>query len=142
MEVHSSFNFIHCQARTVNKITLSSLPLLGALTLACAEGLEPVPFQGVGGTVEYRGQLPTSTEWVRVGAFQELPQTIFELLDFSVARKQYRLRGKRAFLRGIFWQSFGLAALVNLCLVIPVLGWAAYPCGVAGATLLYCDSRK
>ncbi len=64
-------------------ITLSTLPLLGALTLACAEGLEPLPFQGVGGTVEYRGELPASTEWVRVGAFQELPQTIFEFLDFS-----------------------------------------------------------
>jgi hypothetical protein len=62
---------------------LSSLPLLGALTLACAEGLEPVPFQGVGGTIEYRGELPASTEWVRVGAFQELPQSIFEFLDFS-----------------------------------------------------------
>jgi hypothetical protein len=62
---------------------LSSLPLLGALTLACAEGLEPVPFQGVGGTVEYRGELPASTEWVRVAAFQDLPQSIFEFLDFS-----------------------------------------------------------
>lgn len=42
-----------------------------------------MPFQGVGGTVEYRGEPPASTEWVRVGAFRQTPESIIEFLDFS-----------------------------------------------------------
>jgi hypothetical protein len=57
--------------------------LLGALLLACADGLEPVPFQGISGGIVYRGEQPDSTEWVRLGVFQEVPTTVLDFLAFS-----------------------------------------------------------
>ncbi|UCF19305.1 MAG: hypothetical protein JSU87_15465 [Gemmatimonadota bacterium] len=60
-----------------------SLPLTLALLLgACEEGLEPVPFQGISGTVRLIGQPPDSTEWVRLVIYRELPQTDLDLLGF------------------------------------------------------------
>jgi len=59
------------------------LPLLGAFALACVDGLQPVPFQGIAGGVVYRGTVPDSTEWVRLGAFEQVPQTVIQFLTFS-----------------------------------------------------------
>jgi hypothetical protein len=59
------------------------LPPLGALLLACADGLQPVPFQGIAGGVLYRGTVPDSTEWVRLGVFEQEPETVIEFLTFS-----------------------------------------------------------
>ena len=57
--------------------------LLVALLLACADGLQPVPFQGIAGGVLYRGTQPDSTEWVRLGVFSHVPVTIVDFLTFS-----------------------------------------------------------
>lgn len=54
-----------------------------AIVLACANGLEPVPFQGISGSISYRGTEPDSTEWIRLGAFREVPATIVDFLSFS-----------------------------------------------------------
>ncbi len=59
------------------------LPPLGALLLACVDGLQPVPFQGIAGGVVYRGAVPDSTEWIRVGVFEQVPETLLEFLSFS-----------------------------------------------------------
>lgn len=59
------------------------LALLGAVLLACTDGLEPVPFQGIEGGVLYRGTQPDSTEWVRLGVFSDVPVTIVDFLTFS-----------------------------------------------------------
>ncbi len=59
------------------------LPLLGAFALACVDGLQPVPFQGIAGGVDYRGRVPDSTEWVRLGVFEQVPETVIDFLTFS-----------------------------------------------------------
>lgn len=59
------------------------LPLLGAFALACVDGLQPVPFQGIAGGVDYRGTVPDSTEWVRLGVFEQVPETVIDFLTFS-----------------------------------------------------------
>lgn len=58
-------------------------PLIAGLLLACSDGLQPVPFQGISGGVAYRGTQPDSTEWVRLGVFREVPVTIVDFLTFS-----------------------------------------------------------
>lgn len=57
---------------------------LGALpaVLACQEGLEPVPFQGVSGTVRFLGQPPDSTEWVRLAVYRAIPSSTAGLIGF------------------------------------------------------------
>lgn len=57
-------------------------PLLGLL-VACSDGLQPVPFQGIAGGVVYRGTAPDSTEWVRLGVFEQVPASVIEFLTFS-----------------------------------------------------------
>ena len=52
------------------------------LLLACADGLEPVPFQGVSGTVRFLGNRPDSTEWVRLAVYRELPASTAGLIGF------------------------------------------------------------
>jgi hypothetical protein len=59
------------------------LPPLAVLVLACVDGLQPVPFQGIAGGVVYRGTAPDSTEWVRLGVFEQVPETVIEFLTFS-----------------------------------------------------------
>jgi hypothetical protein len=55
-----------------------------ALCAACAHALDPVPFQGVGGTVVYLSEPEgASTDWVRVLAYRDLPQSELELLGFE-----------------------------------------------------------
>ncbi len=65
------------------KTTLHIFALLLPLLCGCESGIEPVPFQGVSGTVEFQGQVPDSTEWVRLGAFRQKPTTAIELLSFE-----------------------------------------------------------
>ncbi|UCC84350.1 MAG: hypothetical protein JSW46_05310 [Gemmatimonadota bacterium] len=60
-----------------------SAALAAALAGGCADGLEPVPFQGVSGRVAYQSEPPAgTTDWVRLAVYVELPQTEFDLLDF------------------------------------------------------------
>jgi hypothetical protein len=60
-----------------------SAALAAALAGGCADGLEPVPFQGVSGRVAYQSEPPAATtDWVRLAVYFELPQTEFDLLDF------------------------------------------------------------
>ncbi|MGD8867918.1 MAG: hypothetical protein PVI01_09810 [Gemmatimonadales bacterium] len=59
------------------------LALLAALLLACTDGLQPVPFQGIAGGILYRGTPPDSTEWVRLGVFSQVPVTTVDFLAFS-----------------------------------------------------------
>jgi len=61
---------------------ISSLVSL-ALLAACADGLEPVPFQGVSGIITYWTEPDSaSTDWIRLAAYPELPQTELDLLGF------------------------------------------------------------
>jgi len=59
------------------------LPPLAALLLACVDGLQPVPFPGIAGGIVYRGTAPDSTEWIRLGVFEQVPETVIEFLTFS-----------------------------------------------------------
>lgn len=65
------------------RIIRLSPALLATLMLACTDGLEPVPFQGISGEIVYRGEQPNATEWVRLGVFQEVPTTVLDFLNFS-----------------------------------------------------------
>ena len=67
----------------MKKVTILLVPAFALALSACDEGLEPVPFQGVSGGVTYSGSPPGSTEWVRVAAFVDLPQTEIDLLNFA-----------------------------------------------------------
>ena len=67
----------------MKKVTLLLVPALLLSLSACDEGLQPVPFQGVSGGVTYSGTVPDSTDWVRVAAFVELPQSEIDLLNFA-----------------------------------------------------------
>lgn len=58
------------------------LPLGLAMLLGCSEGLQPVPFQGISGRVEYIGEPPDSTDWVRLAVYEGRPATVLDLLDF------------------------------------------------------------
>ncbi len=53
-----------------------------ALLLACSDGLEPVPFQGVSGTVTFLGAAPDSTDWVRLAVYREVPGSTLDLFGF------------------------------------------------------------
>ncbi|NIR44616.1 MAG: hypothetical protein GWN99_09955 [Gemmatimonadetes bacterium] len=57
--------------------------LVGLVGLACSDGLEPVPFQGISGTVSFVGEVPDSTDWVRLVAYRDLPQQPLDLLGFA-----------------------------------------------------------
>jgi len=64
-----------------------------AAVLACDGGLEPVPqpttcpsgFQGVCGTVTFRGAIPESTDVVYVVAYAHFPQSQSDLFTFTPA---------------------------------------------------------
>ncbi len=83
----------------MRKPTFSALlALSGALTAAlaggCADGLEPVPFQGVSGQVAYLSAPPgLTTDWVRLAVYVELPQTEWDLLDFVTFSDTLRSAG-------------------------------------------------
>jgi len=74
----------------VKKVTFLIIPALAILS-ACDEGLQPVPFQGVSGRVAFLGEVPDSTDWVRVAAFVDLPQTEIDLLGFSAISNELLL---------------------------------------------------
>jgi len=67
----------------VKKVTILLATALALGPSACDEGLAPVPFQGISGAVTYSGSVPDSTDWVRVAAFDDLPQTEIDLLNFA-----------------------------------------------------------
>lgn len=69
------------------------IALLPSLISACEAGLEPVPFQGISGDVAFVGELPDSTDWVRVAAFVDLPRTEIELLNFAAISNELILLG-------------------------------------------------
>ena len=54
-----------------------------ALLLACSDGIEPVPFQGISGQVTFLGEVPDSTEWVRLVIYRTLPEDSLQLLNFA-----------------------------------------------------------
>ncbi|HSG81375.1 MAG TPA: hypothetical protein VLC48_03920 [Gemmatimonadota bacterium] len=67
----------------MKKHLFQPLPALGlALCLACSDGIEPVPFQGISGQVTFLGEVPDSTEWVRLVIYRTLPRDSLQLLSF------------------------------------------------------------
>jgi len=64
--------------------------LLGALALACHDGLQPVPdptaclasFVGICGTVQFQGAIPDSTDYVLLVAYENFPQRREDLFTF------------------------------------------------------------
>jgi hypothetical protein len=115
----------------VTNTTSWALPALClALLAACADGLEPVPFQGVSGSVAFSGALPDSTEWVRVGAYRDLPETDLDLLGFAGISEPLALaRDSAGYVVGlesgvfewipVVWKQEGVALPNGL----RVLGW-------------------
>ncbi len=75
----------HCQA-TENDVKKHLFRLLmftaTAAALACSDGLEPVPFQGISGQVTFLGEIPDSTDWVRLVIYRTLPEDSLDLLNF------------------------------------------------------------
>lgn len=71
------------KSRFVAKHTFCSALAFGLLLAACTDGLQPVPFQGASGTVAFVGQVPDSTDWVRLAAYPELPDSVLDILDFA-----------------------------------------------------------
>ena len=62
--------------------------LTASVSLACDDGLKPVAlcpphFQGICGTVTFRGALPESTDVVFVVAYAAFPQTLNDLSNFQ-----------------------------------------------------------
>ncbi len=49
----------------------------------CQGGLDPVRFQGISGTVAFRGTPPDSTDWVRLVVYREMPRSIDDLFNFA-----------------------------------------------------------
>jgi len=73
-----------CQERirvrnVASRLLLALAPLL---LLGCTDGLEPVTFQGVSGTVRFSGNPPDSTEWVRLAVYRDLPASTAGLIGF------------------------------------------------------------
>jgi len=79
----------------VRKPTFLMLAALAmALAVACEDGLQPVPFQGVSGAVTYISDPdPDSTDWVRLAVYRELPQTEVGLLGFVAFSDTLRTEG-------------------------------------------------
>jgi hypothetical protein len=68
--------------------------LAAALSGGCADGLEPVPFQGVSGRVAYQSQPPAATtDWVRLAVYVDLPETELDLLNFVTFSDTLRTAG-------------------------------------------------
>lgn len=68
----------------MTRIVIRSLAVAALALLAdCADGLEPVPFQGVSGTVRFVGGVPAGTDWVRLAAYEEIPGSELEFLSFA-----------------------------------------------------------
>lgn len=67
--------------RRAPRLLIAALSLAGLL--ACSEGLGPVPFQGVSGTISFIGEPPDSTEWVRLAVYRVLPVSTLDLLGFA-----------------------------------------------------------
>lgn len=73
----------HVRKPTFAALLAICAALAVALCGGCADGLEPVPFQGVSGQVAYQSQPPAATtDWVRLAVYVELPQTELDLLNF------------------------------------------------------------
>ncbi len=76
-----------------------ALPLLAgllALSVGCSDGLEPVAFQGVSGTVRFSGARPDSTDWVRLAVYREVPASTLELFGFAAFSDSLPLSGDSA----------------------------------------------
>ena len=72
------------------------MALAAALSGGCADGLEPVPFQGVSGRVAYQSQPPAATtDWVRLAVYVDLPETELDLLNFVTFSDTLRTAGDR-----------------------------------------------
>ncbi len=67
----------------MHKHLFQAAALVALVCLACSDGLEPVPFQGISGTVTFSGEVPDSTDWVRLVAYRDLPQQPLDLLGFA-----------------------------------------------------------
>ena len=58
------------------------LPFALLAALACEDGgLEPIPFQGISGTLSFFGLRPDSTDWVRIGVYAKVPAETSDFLD-------------------------------------------------------------
>jgi hypothetical protein len=116
----------------VTKPTFRCGAALGLLWLAaCADGIEPVPFQGVSGTVRFVGAVPDSTEWVRLAAYRDLPGSALELLSFAAISDTLPLGGDSAsYVLGLDAGVYGWLPLIWKPAGLPlspstlrVLGW-------------------
>jgi hypothetical protein len=67
----------------VKKHLFPFIPLLGLAALSgCPNGIEPIPFQGISGTVNFIGDVPENTDWVRLVVYKNMPQQPLDLLNF------------------------------------------------------------
>lgn len=64
------------------KFSTLAVALLLFLAAGCDEGLQPVGFEGISGTVTFRGAAPDSTDWVRLVVYRDLPRSISDFFNF------------------------------------------------------------
>ncbi len=65
----------------------------------------------------------------------------FEFLDYPMGRRRMGLRARARFARRHTWEMLGLGLPLLLGSMVPVLGAACMPVGVAGGTLLLLRLR-
>jgi CysZ protein len=61
-----------------------------------------------------------------------------EYLDYPMGRRRMPLRAKAAFARRYVWELLGFGLPLLFGLMLPFVGVALLPIGVAGGTLLFC----
>lgn len=59
--------------------------------------------------------------------------------DVALARHFLNSRHRKAGMKNIRWQIFGLGAAMELSLLIPLLGLFVFPLGAVAATILFCE---
>lgn len=77
----------------LKRLPVPILAGLLALSLGCSDGLEPVPFQGVSGTVRFSGARPDSTDWVRLAVYRDVPASTLDLFAFVAFSDTLQLSG-------------------------------------------------
>ncbi len=65
-----------------------------------------------------------------------------EYMDYPMGNHGLRFKQQFSKLRRMRYTALGFGAGVTLMMMVPVLNFAAMPAAVAGATILWCESRE
>jgi hypothetical protein len=98
----------------VKKHLFPLLTVIGVAALGgCPSGIEPVPFQGIGGTISFVGDVPDNTDWVRLIVYRSTPQDSADFLGFVAFTDTLPLaRTNTPYLLGLEAEEYGWLPLV------------------------------